>query len=238
MLRKLASLRLFHGHGGRMLRFAVVGVANTAIDVALFSFLYYAQGWPPLWANSAGYAAGLANSYLCDHLWTFRAAPAPLEPALPGPALALAGDHVGSLIHQRRHRSQELGRVPEVGVDDQDAVAGADRETGGEGELVAVVARRVDADHPPVAPREVGDDGPRGVAGAVVDQDDLVVIPDHPVAGRGEPLAEGRQALLLVEAGDHRAPRPPSDRSCGGRSFRIFAFMFTHTTPVARRRTG
>ena len=80
MLRKLASLsRPFRGHGGRMLRFAVVGVANTAIDVALFGFLYYAQGWPLLWSNSAGYAAGLANSYLCNHLWTFRAAPARLS---------------------------------------------------------------------------------------------------------------------------------------------------------------
>lgn len=65
-------LGVLPGHARRMLRFAIVGLVNTAVDVALFSYLYYAQAWPLLWANSAGYVAGLTNSFLCNHFWTFR----------------------------------------------------------------------------------------------------------------------------------------------------------------------
>lgn len=73
-------LKILHGHSQPLLRFAIVGVVNTAIDVGLFSYLYYAQGWPLLWANSAGYVAGLINSFLCNHFWTFGRSPAELAP--------------------------------------------------------------------------------------------------------------------------------------------------------------
>lgn len=73
-------LKILRGHSQPLLRFAIVGVVNTAIDVGLFSYLYYAQGWPLLWANSAGYVAGLMNSYLCNHFWTFRRTLAQLSP--------------------------------------------------------------------------------------------------------------------------------------------------------------
>jgi len=68
----LRTLAYFRAHRERMVRFAMVGVANTAIDMGLFSYLYYLRDWPLLGANSAGYAAGLTNSYLCNHFWTFR----------------------------------------------------------------------------------------------------------------------------------------------------------------------
>ncbi len=68
-----------------------------------------------------------------------------LEHAL---AVALAADridHVGALRrHRRPHVGEQLGRVLEVGVDDQDLLARAQIEPGGERELVAMVARQVD----------------------------------------------------------------------------------------------
>jgi putative flippase GtrA len=72
MVQPLTALGRLREHRARMLRFALVGVANTAIDAGLFNYLYYLRDWPLLWANSAGYAAGLTNSYLCNHFWTFR----------------------------------------------------------------------------------------------------------------------------------------------------------------------
>ena len=65
-----------------------------------------------------------------------------LEQALAVALAALAVDHVGALIHQRHHVGQQLGRILQVGVDDQDALAAAHREAGGERQLVAVVAHQ------------------------------------------------------------------------------------------------
>jgi len=59
-------------HGGQLARFALVGIVNTLIDVAVWAALYWLVGSPILIANSAGYAAGLLNSYVMNRLWTFR----------------------------------------------------------------------------------------------------------------------------------------------------------------------
>lgn len=58
-------------HGARIIRFAMVGVANTAIDFALFALLYYVALMPLLAANAAAYSVAVVNSYLLNKYWTF-----------------------------------------------------------------------------------------------------------------------------------------------------------------------
>jgi putative flippase GtrA len=55
----------------RPIRFAVVGVANTLVDVAVFATLIASTATPPMIANVAGYSAGIVNSYLLNRNWTF-----------------------------------------------------------------------------------------------------------------------------------------------------------------------
>jgi putative flippase GtrA len=52
-------------------KFAVVGVINTVVHVAVFSMLYYGLGTIWLTANSAGYCAGVLNSFVLNKYWTF-----------------------------------------------------------------------------------------------------------------------------------------------------------------------
>ena len=58
-------------HGSRIIRFAMVGVANTAIDFALFALLYYVSLLPLLAANAGAYGVAVVNSYLLNKYWTF-----------------------------------------------------------------------------------------------------------------------------------------------------------------------
>ncbi|NDY92753.1 GtrA family protein [Ideonella livida] len=55
----------------RLVRFGLVGVANTVLTLGLVLALQAGQGWPPLWANAVGYAVGIANSYALNSRWTF-----------------------------------------------------------------------------------------------------------------------------------------------------------------------
>lgn len=55
----------------RVLRFGAVGIANTGLDVALFSALYLA-GAPPVAANLVSYSSGIGLSFLLNRAWTFR----------------------------------------------------------------------------------------------------------------------------------------------------------------------
>jgi putative flippase GtrA len=55
------------------IRFNVVGLSNTAIDVLVFSALIYmhlASGW----AQAIGYGCGILNSFFWNKTWTFDAA--------------------------------------------------------------------------------------------------------------------------------------------------------------------
>ena len=66
-------------------------------------------------------------------------------------------------------------------------------EAGADGDLVAVVAGQVDADHGGPLGRLPEDRRPGGVARAVVDQDDLVVAADPTASqARGHALDKGR----------------------------------------------
>lgn len=60
---------------GTFMRYAGVGVANTAVDFAVFAILLE-TGLAAGLANAAGFLAGAANSYICNALFTFRDAEA------------------------------------------------------------------------------------------------------------------------------------------------------------------
>lgn len=67
----LQPWRGFAGHGARFTRFCAVGVANTAIDFAVFWALFHFVGSPLLVANSSAVAVAALNSYLVNKRWTF-----------------------------------------------------------------------------------------------------------------------------------------------------------------------
>ncbi|MGE5389530.1 MAG: GtrA family protein [Deltaproteobacteria bacterium] len=55
----------------RFLRFAIVGIGNTLIDLLCFSILTWC-GVYYLAAQVAAYSAGVINSYFCNRIWTFK----------------------------------------------------------------------------------------------------------------------------------------------------------------------
>lgn len=52
-------------------RFALVGVINTGIDLAVFTVGFYWLGLHLIVANTISYSAGTINSYLMNKYWTF-----------------------------------------------------------------------------------------------------------------------------------------------------------------------
>ena len=72
MIEAAESLRArLASHGPRAFRFAVVGVANTAIDMALFAVLFYWAGWAFLAAHVLAFLVAATNGYLMNKAWTF-----------------------------------------------------------------------------------------------------------------------------------------------------------------------
>jgi putative flippase GtrA len=55
----------------RLVRFAIVGIANTAIDFSVFAAVFYLLHWPLLPAHAAGFSLAVVNSYVCNKTWTF-----------------------------------------------------------------------------------------------------------------------------------------------------------------------
>ena len=54
-------------------KFALVGVANTLLDCALFLVLVYLAGLRPAPANIISYSCGVLNSFVLNKHWTFKA---------------------------------------------------------------------------------------------------------------------------------------------------------------------
>lgn len=57
--------------GNKMIRFAVVGVANTAIDLVAFSVLLW-LAVVPLAANVGAWLVAVAFSFVANRLWSFE----------------------------------------------------------------------------------------------------------------------------------------------------------------------
>lgn len=56
----------------RVLRFAIVGVSNTLITVAVFNVAAVFFGVSAVIANALGWTVGFANSFVWNRAWTFR----------------------------------------------------------------------------------------------------------------------------------------------------------------------
>lgn len=54
------------------LKFGLVGVINTLVDVAVFSLLFYLIGMDKVLCQGAAYCAGVGNSYFMNREWTFK----------------------------------------------------------------------------------------------------------------------------------------------------------------------
>lgn len=55
------------------MKFSAVGILNTLIDLSVFSVLFYMAHVPVLWAHGCGFCLAVANSFLWNYRWTFRA---------------------------------------------------------------------------------------------------------------------------------------------------------------------
>jgi putative flippase GtrA len=56
----------------RALKFGAVGIANTALDIGLFSVLTLSVGLQAPAANVVSYSSGIALSFVLNRAWTFR----------------------------------------------------------------------------------------------------------------------------------------------------------------------
>ncbi|NJP06818.1 MAG: GtrA family protein [Chloroflexaceae bacterium] len=55
----------------RFVRFAVVGMLGTLIDIVLFTLFYEWLGMPTLLANTLSYSVGILNNFVLNRTWTF-----------------------------------------------------------------------------------------------------------------------------------------------------------------------
>jgi hypothetical protein len=112
-----------------------------------------------------------------------------LEPGLAGARPPLAVDDIAAIVHACHHRGQQLGRVLQIGVNDEDSFARTHGQAGRQGKLMSIVARQIDADNATVGQAESSDSGPCGVPRTVVDENDLVPIAhDIGAYGREPPV--------------------------------------------------
>ncbi len=57
---------------GQMVRYVIVGTANTMLTLVVLYLCLHLLGWSDLAANLAGYGLGILSSFLANSLWTFR----------------------------------------------------------------------------------------------------------------------------------------------------------------------
>ncbi len=79
----------------RPVRFALVGVANTGVDLALFALLTLGLALAPVAANPVSYAAGMVFSFAANRRTTFAGLPDRVPPAAQ--VAGFAAINLGSL---------------------------------------------------------------------------------------------------------------------------------------------
>ena len=58
---------------GQAIRFIVVGLLNTLVDLGIFYLLSLVPGMPHVAAKAVSYVAGICNSFVWNKYWTFNA---------------------------------------------------------------------------------------------------------------------------------------------------------------------
>ena len=59
--------------GGQAVRFLIVGLSNTAVDLIIFNLLRLIPGMPDVAAKAVSYFCGIVNSFFWNKYWTFNA---------------------------------------------------------------------------------------------------------------------------------------------------------------------
>lgn len=59
--------------GGQAIRFVIVGLSNTAVDLIIFNLLRLIPGMPDVAAKAISYFCGILNSFIWNKYWTFSA---------------------------------------------------------------------------------------------------------------------------------------------------------------------
>jgi hypothetical protein len=131
---------------------------------------------------------------------------------------ALAVSHVGARIERGHHLRQQFGRVLQIRIDNEDAFAARQRQTGGERQLVAMVARQIDAHDLRHVPRQAHHLGPCSVGRPVIDEYDLVIAARRRRAGGRKPLHKFGKPFFFVVAGHDRGQLFRCCRSQAGKA--------------------
>ena len=118
--------------------------------------------------------------------------------ALAGQALAV--HDLVALLPALEHAGDHLGRVLQVRVDDDDRIAPGHVHAGGDGDLVAEVARKVDELQARVRLAERAQDGQGAVPAPIVDKYDFIVH-GHAVQHAAQALCRLRDDLLFIVYG-------------------------------------
>ncbi len=58
---------------GQAIRFIIVGLVNTLVDLGAFALLGMIPGMPSIAAKTISYVLGIGNSFVWNKLWTFNA---------------------------------------------------------------------------------------------------------------------------------------------------------------------
>ena len=58
---------------GQAIRFIIVGIVNTGVDLGIFYLLSMIPGMPHVAAKGISYVAGICNSFVWNKYWTFNA---------------------------------------------------------------------------------------------------------------------------------------------------------------------
>ena len=127
-----------------------------------------------------------------------------LEPAVAGARQAARIDDVVAFLPFGDQLLDDLGRILQVGVHDDDRSALCRVHAGGDGDLVAEIARQADITEARVAPGKRLQHEGAGIRAAVVDEDRLrrlIKLGEQQV----EPAHQHRQHRFLVEHGDDDA---------------------------------
>lgn len=108
----------------RGIRFALVGIANTAVGLLLIYALMYLGGASAVTANVIGYGLGLGLSFMLNRLWTFEDR-GPVGPRLPSYLVVVAVAYLANLAvllattrhaHIDAYAAQLLGVVAYAGL--------------------------------------------------------------------------------------------------------------------------
>jgi putative flippase GtrA len=112
-MRKLIAR---HHHSIReFVKFALVGILNTAVDVALF-FVLTRLDVPYVAAQVVSYSCGAGNSYVLNKLWTFRTCGLSYPEMLRFAAVNLASLGISLVCLRLLHDTAGLGLAAAKGA--------------------------------------------------------------------------------------------------------------------------